>query len=253
MKRNFASSFLAAALCISLMALLSPASGVPLPDLGGGGTSPSPSASPSVSPSKSPTPTPAPSPSLSASPTPLPTSSPTPTSSPAPAPTARPLLEPIAPLNSSIIVVVPQKFSNVSPQLLRVPETWRNSDRRSSITNRSWCKKPKELLANVYVGGNCKIEILPLAAISRGQSSEVQTLVFTPTRVLLNDFPKNTSFGVTLRKPNGKLRNIGDAKTDSSGQIALVPLTLGKSASYVVIDLQWQKKKRYSFLMRAIN
>ena len=243
------------------LGFFTPAGSVPLPDLGGGGIRPTPSPSPSAtassSPSSSPTPTPTPTPSPSSSPSPTASATPSPTQSttPKPSPTSTPrlLLKSVPPLNSSQQVSVPQKFSNLPPQLIKVPTEWKSSDRKKIINPSSWCKNPKEILNNVYLGGDCKISLVPLSEISRNKSYEVQTLAFTPTRVVVKNLVKNRNFTITVIKPNGTKREIGVAKTDSSGNIFIPPLTLGQTNRSITIKLKPTSGKSYSFTFRSLK
>ena len=151
------------------------------------------------------------------------------------------------------MVVVPQKFSLIPPILLRVPEAWTITDRKNNITPRTWCKKPKEILVDVYLGGECKLDLVPLAQFSKNLSIEIQTLVFTPTRVLLTDLPKSTNINVLIKKPEGKFKSIGISKSNSVGELLFPPITLGKLTSNVSVELTWPKDKKYRFTIRAIK
>jgi hypothetical protein len=137
--------------------------------------------------------------------------------------------------------------------LLRVPEKWQISDRRDSINVRSWCGKPKEILANAYIGGDCNLALIPLATISRNSLFEVQTQVFTPTRILLKGLRSNIAIDITAKKPNGTSRSLGTARSDINGDLRLPPLTLSKSASFIEIELTWPKNVKYLFILRAIK
>ena len=239
------------------LGFITPAGSVPLPDLGGGGIKPTPTPSPSATASSSssasptPTPTPSSSPSPTASPTPTPTQSTT--STPSPTSTPRLLLKSVPPLNSSQEVSVPQKFSNLPPQLIKVPTEWKSSDRKKTISVNSWCKNPKEILNNVYLGGDCKISLVPLSEISRNKLYEVQTLAFTPTRVVVKNLPKDRSFTIIVRKPNGTQREIGVAKSDSSGNLFIPPLTLGQTNRSISVELRPSSGKSYTFTLRSLR
>jgi hypothetical protein len=148
---------------------------------------------------------------------------------------------------------VPQKFSNLPPQLIKVPAAWKSSDRKKTVKVNSWCKNPKEILTNVYLGGDCKISLIPLSEILRSGSYEVQTLAFTPTRVVVKNLPKNRSFTIIVRKSNGALQEIGLANTDSSGNLFIPPLTLGQTNRSITVELKPASGKNYSFTLRSLK
>lgn len=148
---------------------------------------------------------------------------------------------------------MPQKFSNLPPQLTKVPTAWKNSDRKRSINVNSWCKNPKEILSNVYIGGDCNISLIPLSEISKNKLYEVQTLAFTPTRVIVKNLPKDGSFTIIVRKPNGERREIGLAKTDSSGNLSIPPLTLGQTNRSITVELKPISGKSYTFTLRSLK
>lgn len=108
-------------------------------------------------------------------------------------------------------------------------------------------------MADVYIGGDCNLARIPLASISRSNIFEAQTIVFTPTRVLIRDLPIGKVITLVITKPNGKTRTLGTASISSNGQLTLPPLTLGKSGQHIDVALVLPNDKKYRFVLRAIK